>query len=140
MTLLGGINLRTLLYSLGIAAILAGAQIWLKMTSRKPQEGKKIPLEREDVLWWIEWVAAGTVALAVSLVVSSHDHKVEGASQSVFAILAVFLGYSALPFAHKTWFVDDEGKVKGLGQIFFLNICGMLILTAAVALGAKVYG
>lgn len=138
--IVGGITLKALLYSLSIATTLAIAQTWLKVMSRKPREGKKFPLEREDALWWIEWVAAGTVALAVSLIVSSHDHKISGAGQPSLAIGATFLGYSALPFAHKTWFVDEQGKVKGVKELLILNGCGILVLTAAVALGARVYG
>lgn len=135
-----GAPLRSLEYSLGIAIVLAIAQTLLKIFSRKQVADKRFPLERDDAVWWIEWVAAGTVAVLVSLIVASHDHKVSGAGQPGAAIFALFLGYCALPYAHRTYFVDEEGKVKGVKQLVILNVCGILVLTSAVAVGAKVYG
>ena len=93
----------------------------------------------DDAAWWIEWVVIATVALAIFLVLSAHEHKHIGGGQITAVIIAMFAGYGLLPLMANVRCLDNDGKVKSIGWLITLNIAAMLILTAAVTAGAKVY-
>jgi di/tricarboxylate transporter len=130
----------TVVYTLAIALGLVVLEGYLTFASRVTRDNTKFPLHLDDATWWIEWVVAATVALAVFLVIDAHDHKDIDVAQIVTAIIAVFLGYSALPMMANIRCLDDEGKVKSVKWLIILNVAAIFILMAAVAVGAKIYG
>ena len=83
---------------------------------------------------------AASFALAASEIVNSHAHKPVGTAETLTAIAALLLGYSTLPFVARDYAFDSSGKIRGVRWLFILNIVAILILMAAVAVGAKVYG
>lgn len=129
-------------YTLLIAIGFAVAEVYLKVTSRPSKNGKKLNLnfEMEDASWWVEWVVAATFALVASLIANSHEHKHIGTPQIAFAFVALFVGYSTMPFANRTWCIDEDGKIKGRFHLIALNASAVVILLGTVGVGVKVYG
>ncbi len=126
-------------YTIAIAVGVVLLEGWLTFASRVTRGGPGFPLHLDDAAWWIEWVVTGTVALAIFLILSAHEHKPIGGGQIVAVIIAMFAGYALLPLMANIRCLDDDGKVKSIGWLITLNIAAILILTAAVTAGAKVY-
>jgi hypothetical protein len=131
---------KVLAFTTGIAFAIALLQLWLKLLSRRPPPGKNHGLVPEDFVWWIEWVVAASVALALTLIVASYNGRVIPFSQVLSTIIALLCGFSILPYLAKVYAYDKNGQVKGWREIVVMNVLGMLILLSAVAAGVKAYG
>jgi hypothetical protein len=114
--------------------------MYLKLLSRLTRGGPRFPLARDDADWWIEWVVAASYALVIFLIISAHEHKAVSTRQIATALIALFLGYSALPKMANVYCLDGQGKVVSIPWLVVLNIFAGFILMATVAIGVKIYG
>jgi hypothetical protein len=110
----------------------------IKLLSRATKGGGW-PLARDDADWWVEWVVAATIALVIFLIINSHEHKAVGTSQVVTAIVAVLVGYAALPRIANIFCLDAQGRVASVPWLFGLNFFALMMLGATVAVGVKIY-
>lgn len=133
-----GVRLRAVLFTALIAVGFAVTETYLRFFSRAKPANKQKRLGLGDALFWIEWVVAASFALAASEIANSHAHKPIGTAETVTAFGALFLSYSTLPFVARDYAFDSSGKIR-VPWLFILNIAAILILMAAVAVGAKVY-
>jgi hypothetical protein len=133
-------TLKLIGYTLAIAIGIALLEGWIKYLSRATRYGPKYPLTKDDYDWWIEWIVTATVTLVIFLIINSHEHKPVSTSQIVWAIIALFAGYSALPKLANIFCLDSQGRVESILWLAVLNILAGFILMATVAVGVKIYG
>jgi hypothetical protein len=122
--------------ALGIAFVTAVLELWLKLISRPPLPGRRTGLNIEDVVFWVDWVVAGTVALVSFLGVAAASGTPIRPTQIGIAVASLIFGYSVLPFAMRQFGYDENGKLKIWPFILIANTIGAVILLAAVAGGA----
>ena len=134
------IHLQALLITAAVAAGTAILQVWLKLISRTPRRNRKHGLEIEDALWWTDWVVAASFALVGSLVAAARDNKDVPVPQVVVAAMALFIGFSVMPFGLRMIAYESDAKIKGWRWVWAANGVASLILLSAVAAGVKVYG
>ncbi|MGW0584276.1 hypothetical protein ACWD25_52185 [Streptomyces sp. NPDC002920] len=129
-------------------------QIIMKIISREPPPGKKIPLTIEDSLFWVDWVVTAAVALSLSLLSSSKHHEqasaagVGGASggtaddtDKLIGLFFVFGGgMLLLPLLIRYFCYDGTGKIKGWPYVILTNAAGVTVLLVAVTTGVNIYG
>ena len=123
-----------------VAAATAVLQVWLKLISRTPLPGKKHGLEIEDALWWTDWVVAASFALVGALIAAARAGKQVPVPQVVVAALALFVGFSVMPYGLRMVAYAQNAKIKGWLWVWAANGVASLILLSAVAAGVKVYG
>lgn len=142
------------LITLILLATVAAMQIIMKVMSREPPPGKKIPLAIEDALFWVDWVVTAAVALSLSLLSSSKhigQQVAAGAggasggaaddSDKVIGLLFVFgVGMLLLPLLIRYFCYDGTGKIKGWPYVILSNAAGVTILLVAVTTGVDIYG
>jgi xanthine/uracil permease len=114
--------------------------LWLKLISRTPRTNKKHGLEIEDALWWTDWVVAACFALVGSLIAAARDNKDIPVPQVVVATLALFVGFSVMPFGLRMIAYEPDAKIRGWIWVWAANGVASLVLLSAVAAGVKVYG
>ncbi|MEU8228228.1 hypothetical protein AB0C12_01365 [Actinoplanes sp. NPDC048967] len=115
--------------------------MWLKLISRTPRQPKKHGLEMEDALWWTDWVIAASFALVGSLIAAARaEDKDVPVPQVVVAALALFVGFSVMPFGLRMVAYTQNAKIKNWWWVGAANGVASLILLSAVAAGVKVYG
>jgi hypothetical protein len=136
----GGDHLSALLITASIAAATAILQVWLKLISRTPRQNKKHGLEIEDALWWTDWVVAASFALVGSLIAAARAGKDVPVPQVILAAVALFVGFSVMPFGLRMAAYTQNAKIKGWRWVWAANGVASLILLSAVAAGVKVYG
>lgn len=122
--------------SMAIALATTLLQGWLQIISREPPPNKRIVVSKEDLIWWADWVVAGSLTLAVLILSAAHDHKEISFKSLIITFASLFLGYSALPFVAKMLIYDKDGKIKEWWHIAIVNFLGALILFGTVAGGA----
>jgi hypothetical protein len=126
-------------YTLGSAIGIVLLETYIKFMSRLTRAGPKFPLTRDDADWWIEWVVAATVALMVFITTNALEHKPVSIWQVTTAIVAVLLGYGALPTIASVFCLDDNGRVASTPALFVLNLVALFMLMATVSVGVKIY-
>ncbi|BCY13584.1 hypothetical protein [Actinoplanes sp. L3-i22] len=135
------VPLRVFLITAAVAAGTAILQVWLKLISRTPRPGRRHGLEREDALWWTDWVVAATFALVGSVVAAARDTgKDVPLGQAVVAFVALFFGFSVMPFGLRSFAYDSQARIKGWLWIWSANGVASLVLLSAVATGVTIYG
>ncbi len=120
-----------------------GLQLWLKFLSREPPDGKNHGLEREDLVWWIEWVVAAAVAFTVLALTTAGDGGSLSQIQIGGLVVVFFVGFSGLPGLVRAFGYDKSGETpslkRGMG-ILIPNLLGAVILMVAVISGASLAG
>jgi hypothetical protein len=132
--------LQALLITTAVAAGTAILQVWLKLISRTPKNNKWHGLEIEDALWWTDWVVAASFALVGSLIAAARDGKDIPVPQVVVAALALFVGFSVMPFGLRMIAYTQNARIKSWRWVWAANGVASLVLLSAVAAGVKVYG
>jgi hypothetical protein len=102
------------------------------------RKGRLWPLVRDDADWWIEWIVAATIALALFLIINAHEHKPVSTWQVVTALAAIFFGYAALPRIASVFCLDDNGRVASIPALFVLDLFALFMLAATVSVGVKI--
>jgi hypothetical protein len=121
--------------ALGIALLTASLKTWLKLISRPPLPGRRTALSAEDAVFWVDWVAAGTVTLISFLGVTAESGVPIRPLQVGIATSSLLFGYSILPFVIRQFGYDKKGKMKAWPCILIGDTIGLAILLAAVAGG-----
>lgn len=130
-------KLNSVAATLCIATATALLQLWLKLISRQPPPGKRHGLNLDDAVWWIDWIVTASITLVAFVLLAIANNRSVTIGQISLAILSLFLGYSAIPFAVRMFCYTPNGKLKDWRFIVPANVVGILILLMAVAAGAK---
>jgi len=131
------VRLFAILGSIAIAVITVLAQLWLKLLSRVPPNGRKIAtIAKEDCLWWTDWVVIGTITLLAKVLLPPSTGAHATPEQLWIGVISLLVGYSLLPIGIKLFLYDNEGEIKGWRHVIVANFAGLLILFAAVTGGA----
>ncbi len=123
--------------TLGLASATVILQLWLKLISRQPPPGKSHALNLDDAVWWIDWIVTATITLVVFVLLAVANNRQVTLGQVGMAILSLFLGFSAIPYAVKMLCYDNTGRLKGWLYLVPANVMGIVILLASVAAGAE---
>ena len=119
-------------------------QVVMKGLSRTNHLGKNHGLNRDDALFWSDWVIAAALALTGSVIVSSSQGQAIPQGQLVLCFFAIFFGCTALPFFLRVFAYGPNAEIKawgwwGLGWVMIANAIGVLILLSSVWAGVAVY-
>jgi hypothetical protein len=118
----------------------------MRNQSRPNLAGQSWTIDREDALFWSDWVLAGGWALASTSVSASHSGKTLPMGTVLTTVLALVVGLLAVPVVLRGFAYDaTTGKLRdlrpyGLGWVLIANGFGMVLLFASVLAGVRVYG
>lgn len=133
-------------FTLLVAIVTALVQLLMRNQSRPNVGGQSWTIDREDALFWSDWVLAGGWALASTCVSASHSGKAIPLGIVLTTVVALVLGLLAVPVVLRGFAYDaTTGQLRnlkpyGLGWVLIANGFGMVLLFASVLAGVSVYG
>lgn len=126
-----------------VGLVTVALQVWLKFISRDPPQGKNHGLEREDLVWWIEWVVAAAVSFTVLALTTAGDGGSLSQIQIIGLVIVFFVGFSGLPGLVRAFGYDKSDGTPSLKRVMGIlvpNLLGAVILMVAVISGASLAG
>lgn len=146
-----------LLIAIPPAGVVVG-QLWLKLASRRTGPGAKwrSVLEREDFVWWLDWVVVSAVTIAAFLLKTTAelDHKGKSltlttanttfSGKLILLLILLFVGFSVLPVCvNRVGYQDrppDEPQLRPIFGILLPNAVGAVLFAAVLVTGSTGVG